>query len=175
MRRYRQDDWSDEGRRVIARTDRSPHTEPVNTDYELDIIREDDDYADPYKRAVNAQRRSREGLPLGRDLHYEERQIVHMLDALHEYRSKADVIERKIRCYVADSKNLRTRWDRFIKTGGIYSADFAALIRGEPAPVPVHRRGALRLVVNNTPPKRKMARRMLNRSKMKLSKRGRDG
>jgi hypothetical protein len=166
-----EEDWADE---LLEEEEETPRRRRVVDDnYEIDESIEDDEWADPYLRAVNAQRRKREGLPPGRDLHYDERQVAYMLDAIVEYRARAETLSRKLNKYVANDRNLKIRYDRFIATGGITGDGFRALIeRGRQSQL-VNRRGALRLVVNNKPPaKRKIRRRMLNREKMNRNKRG---
>jgi hypothetical protein len=107
--------------------------------------RHEDDDGDPYQRAVNQQRRKREGLPPGRELHYREREVAAMIDGVNEYRGKAEHLARRLQSYVADDKELQTRYDKFIASGGITGKDFAAIMRGE-SPRRVKRRGNLRLV-----------------------------
>jgi hypothetical protein len=139
----------------------------VDDDYELDIIKEDDEWADPYLRAVNAQRRKRDGLSPGRDLHYDERQVAYMLDGIAEYRAKADALSRKLADYVANDRNLRVRYERFIATGGITGNDFRALIEKGAHPPLIKRRGPLRLVVSNRPAKRNIPRRRFGQTQQK--------
>jgi hypothetical protein len=144
--------------------------ESVRVDYERDIIREDDEWSDPYHRAVNAQRRKREGLPPGRGLHYDERQVAYMLDAIVDYRNKAEALARKLAKYVTTDRNLKVRYERFVATGGITGDDFRALIEKGAQKPPVKRRGNIRLVVSNKPKRRGSIPRRKMRTK--VNKRG---
>jgi hypothetical protein len=152
--------------RIREEQERRRHVDRIRAAEEWEEWQSDyDNAADSYERAVIEQRwRAKHGGR--RKLTQPEEYIADSLIELHNARQRCNRILALINNYLEIEPALKPTYERFLKAGGVTSADWRTLIEEGTQPPPVKRRGALRLVVDNQP-RAKIKRRMLRKGKVK--------